>query len=356
MDRLAEVFKLDPKGFHLARGLTIAGVLLVPLVVLGAIGKDKFWLSVSFGALFVALSDPGGDYGPRLRRLVGIALVGALLTALGFAIGGGPWGWVLLAAFAVTLLAGLAVRFGLHVFVGAMVLNVWFLIALAIPAGEHVSFAKSDCWAQAMAWLIGAALWIVVTFFVWLARGRSSYVGPIPEIPEGMDSIPLTKKIVLFTLIRALAVGLAVEIAFGLDLPNADWMPLATLVAMKTNLQQAALVAEQRLAGTIIGALVAAMFLLTVDSKHALEAVIILLGAFSASIRMVNYAIYCAGIAALVLIALDLPHPTNYAVEFERVLFTFAGVGIAVVVMALASLLNKRPAAGGAAAVSPSTA
>ena len=356
MNRLAEIFKLNPKGFNLGRGLTIAGVLFIPLVVLGVIGEDKYWLSVSFGALFVALSDPGGDYGIRLRRMVGIALAGALLTALGFAIGGGPWGWVLLAAFAVTLLAGLSVRFGLHVFVGAMVLNVWFLIALAVPAGEHVSFAKSDWWAQALAWLVGAALWIAVTFFLWLARDRLSYVGPIPEIPAGMDSIPLTKQIVLFTVIRGLAVGLAVGIAFGLHIPNADWMPIATLVAMKTNLQQATLVAEQRLAGAIIGALVATVFLLTVDNKHALEVVIVLLGAYSASFRMVDYAIYCGGIAGAVLIALDLTHPTNFTVEFERVLFTFAGVGIAVVVMALANLLNKRAAARGAAAVSPSTA
>jgi hypothetical protein len=45
-----------------------------------------------------------------------------------------------------------------------------------------------------------------------------------------------------------------------------------------------------------------------------------------------------------VLIALDLPHPSNLADEGRRVLFTFVGVAIAVVVLLLAGLLQKRAA------------
>jgi hypothetical protein len=45
-----------------------------------------------------------------------------------------------------------------------------------------------------------------------------------------------------------------------------------------------------------------------------------------------------------VLIALDLPHPSNLADEGRRVLFTFVGVGIAIVVLLLAGLLAKRAA------------
>lgn len=41
-------------------------------------------------ALFVGLSDPGGTYRARLRMMAGVGLIGALVTALGFAIGGGP--------------------------------------------------------------------------------------------------------------------------------------------------------------------------------------------------------------------------------------------------------------------------
>jgi uncharacterized membrane protein YgaE (UPF0421/DUF939 family) len=150
--------------------------------------------------------------------------------------------------------------------------------------------------------------------------------------------------VILFALIRAVAVAIAVAIAFGLHLPNADWMPVACLIAMKSSLQQSTLVAMQRLAGAIIGAAVAAVFLLTVDNKIVLEVVIVILGTLAGSIRAVNYALYCAALAGAVLIGEGLPHPTNLGGEVRRVLFTFAGVGIAVIVMFLASLLQKRAA------------
>ena len=60
------------------------------------------------------------------------------------------------------------------------------------------------------------------------------------------------------------------------------------------------------------------------------------------SIYAVNYTIYAAAIAGSVLIALDLPHPTNLDAEGRRIFFTFVGVGIAVVVMYLATLIQRR--------------
>jgi uncharacterized membrane protein YgaE (UPF0421/DUF939 family) len=94
--------------------------------------------------------------------------------------------------------------------------------------------------------------------------------------------------------------------------------------------------------GAIIGADTAALLLVTIDNKLALEVAIIIFCALAFSIRGVNYALYCAAVAAAVLIGLDLPHPHNLGDEGRRVLFTFVGVGIAVVVMFLANLLQKR--------------
>jgi uncharacterized membrane protein YgaE (UPF0421/DUF939 family) len=193
-----------------------------------------------------------------------------------------------------------------------------------------------------VAWLIGAALWIACTAVLWLARGRRERPPWIPEFPASTAPVKLTGPVVAFAVIRALAPSVAVAIAFGLHVPNADWMPVAALVAMKSNLQQSALVAEQRLSGAILGAAVAALFLLAVHNKHALEVIIILLAAVAISVRTVNYAIYCAAIAGSVLIAIDLSHPTNFASEGRRVLFTLAGVGIGVAFTLLTNLLQKR--------------
>ena len=350
MSRLAKVFALDRKGLNLPRGLEIAGVLVALGVLLVALDREAYVLTFVFAVLFAALSDPGGTFAYRAQRMVLYGVIGGLLTALGFGIGGGAWGWVVLATFVVTLLGGLAVKYGLHRFVGGALLNAWFLIAISVPAASKLDGTQTVAWKQAMAWLVASAIWIALTGLLWLARGHRERPQWIAEIPGSTAAVKLTRPVVLFALLRALAVAIAVAIAFGLHVPNADWMPIATFVAVKGSLQQTTLVAEQRVAGALLGAALAALFLVTVHDKHALEAVIILLAVVAASIRTVNYALYCAAIAALVLIAMDLPHPSDFADEGRRVLFTLVGVGIGVLVMLLANPLQKRGSTGTAKA------
>ncbi|MFF9279788.1 FUSC family protein [Streptomyces griseosporeus] len=93
-------------------------------------------------------------------------------------------------------------------------------------------------------------------------------------------------------MIRAVAVAAAVAIAFGLDVQNADWMPVAALVVMKPGLGQSALVAAQRLTGTVTGAVLAAVVLLAVDNKVAMGAIIVVLGGLAGAIRAVNYLVH----------------------------------------------------------------
>ena len=136
----------------------------------------------------------------------------------------------------------------------------------------------------------------------------------------------------------------AVAIAFGLKLPSAYWMPIAAIIAMKPSLQQSTLVAVQRITGTVVGAGVAALFLLAVDNRTALEVIIVVLFALAMSIRTVSYTWYTAAMAGAILIAADIPHPSNLTDEGRRILWTLAGVGIAVIVMFLADLLQKHAA------------
>ncbi|HTN81173.1 MAG TPA: FUSC family protein [Acidimicrobiales bacterium] len=339
---MATVFALNKSGFNFPRAVEVVAVLLLPLVVLGVLDMEKYWLSVAFAILFVGLSDPGGTYGVRVRAMGWVALLGAFITGLGFALGGGPWGWVVITAFAVTFLSGLALRYGVHRYESALMLDAWFLVCIAVPAGQHLDRAHSGWSSQALAWLAGAAFWIALTFVASLIRGSKAQPSHFPEIPTDMAKTTLSRPVVLFTLIKAVAVAIAVAIAFGFHLPNADWMPIATLAALKGTLDQSALAAEQRLIGALIGAGVATVFLLSVDNVHVLEAVIIVLAALAGSVRSVNYAIYCAAMASLVLIATDLSHPTDLTAEFHRVLFTFAGVGIAWLVMLLVDQAQKR--------------
>jgi len=344
MSQLAKVLKCNWKGLNLRRGFIVAAVLLVLTILLLGLGHEGYVLTFVFAVLFAALSDPGGKFGYRVQRMALFGVLGALLTALGFGIGGSAWGLVVLAVFVVTLLGGLAVRFGLHRFESGELLTYWFLIAISLPLAYKADHITVSTGKETVAWLIAVALWIAITGVLWLARGRKERPPWLPEFPASTEPVKLTTPVVAFAVIRALAPTVAVAIAFGLHVPNADWMPVAALVAMKSNLAQSALTAGQRLTGAILGAGVAALFLLTVHNKYVLGVVIVLLVAAAVSIRTVNYALYCAAIAGSVLVAIDLAHPTDCASVGRRVLFTLAGVGIGLAFTLLTFLLQKRGA------------
>ena len=352
---LSKVFQPNPAGLNWPRAVMILDVLLVPLVVFWAIGHEEYLLSAVVGVVFAAAADPGGGYGYRASHIAVFALVGAGLTALAFGIGGSGWGWLVLAAFAVTLLSGLAVMFGAHRFVAAYLLSVWFIIALGVAFSfHHHTRITSYTWAQVLAWLGGAALWIAVTFIAWLVRGREDRPEPFAEMPGDTSRHPLTRPVIMFAVIRAIAIAGTAALAFGLDLSHGYWMPIAAIVAMKPSLEQTTLVAAQRLAGALIGAAAAVLLLLIPANEHGLrllsithglEVVAIVLLMHAAGIRFWNYAFYYGATSAAVLILLDLPQPSNYGAEGYRVLWALCGVAIGVLVMLLAGLLAKRKSA-----------
>jgi len=55
---VANVFALKTKGVNVPRGVAVAGLALITLVVASALHQQRYFLSVAFGLLFVALSDP----------------------------------------------------------------------------------------------------------------------------------------------------------------------------------------------------------------------------------------------------------------------------------------------------------
>jgi Fusaric acid resistance protein-like len=354
MGWLSKVFELNPAGLNWPRGVMILDVSLVPLVVFWAIGYEQYLLSALFGVLFAALADPGGGFGYGSSRIAVFALIGAGLTALGFGIGGDAWGWLVLAAFAVTLVAGLAAAFGVRRFVTALLLNLWFIVALGIASSfHHDAHITSYTWAQVLAWAGGSALWIAVTFIGWLIRRREDRPQPIAELPGDTSRQKLTRPLIMFAVIRALVIAGTVALAFGLNLSHGYWMPIAAMAAMKPSLQQATLIAVQRLVGALIGAAAAALLLLIPANEtglrlfsidRGLEVVALVLLMHGAAIRFWNYALYGAAIAAGVLVLVDLPQPSNYSAEGYRVLWTLCGVAIGVLVMLLAGLLARRTA------------
>jgi Fusaric acid resistance protein-like len=350
---LAEVFQLNPAGLNWPRAVMFLDIALVPLVLFWAIGYEQYLLSALFGALFAWLADPGGSYGQRVSRVAIFAAIGTGLTALAYGIGGDAWGWLVLAASAVTLAASLAVMFGVRRYVNALLLNIWFIIALAVAFAFHHSshHITQYTWAQTLAWTGGAALWIVVSFIAWLILGRQDQPQPIAEIPGDTSPRKLTPPIVMFAVLRTVVIAGTTAIAFGANPSHGLWLVVAAIIAMKPSLEQSTVTAMQRLAGALIGAGAAILLLLIPANVHGLhlvavtrglEVVALVLLAHAVATRFWNYAIYCAAIAAGVLTLMDLLQPTDYSAEGYRVLWTLCGVAIAALVMLLAGLLAKR--------------
>ena len=234
-----------------------------------------------------------------------------------------------------------------------MLLNIWFVIALVLGSDQHDAHVTSHTWAQALAWGGGTALWIALTFIAWLIRGRKDRPQPIAELPGDTSPRKLTPPLIAFAVLRALGMAGATAIAFGAGMSHADWMPIAAIVAMKPSLDQTTVVAAQRVVGALIGAAAAVLLMLIAASESGaklvsitsvLEVVTIVFLLHGVSIRFWNYAFYTAAIAAGVLLAIDLPDPSNYSAEGDRVLWTLVGVAIAVLVMLLGNLLAKRTA------------
>jgi fusaric acid resistance family protein len=351
---LGKMFELNPAGLHWPRAVLYLDVALVPLVLFWAIGHQEYLLSALFGAVFAWSADPGGSYGQRVSRIAIFAAIGAGLTALGFGIGGDAWGWLVLAAFAVTLVCSLAIAFGARRFAAAMLLNIWFIIALALANGfHHHAHVTSYTWAQTLAWTGGCALWIAVTFIEWLVRGRQDRPQPITELPGDTSRRELTQPLIMFAVIRALVMAGTIAIAFGANPPHGIWLVVGALIAMQPRLGQAVLISAQRVAGAAIGAVAAILVLLIPANETGshlfaitlgLEVVALVCLMHGVAIRFWNYALYTAAIAAGVLILIDLPQPSNYSAEGYRVLWTLCGVAIGVLVMLLAGLLGRRTA------------
>ena len=351
MSWLSRVFELDPAGLNWGRAVMVLDVMLVPLVVFLAIGHEEYLSSALFGVVYSVLADPGGSYGGRAWRMAVFGLVGAAVTALAFGIGGDAWGWLVLAAFAVTLVAGLAMAFGAHWYVAGYLLSLWFIIALGSASSSHHAHLSSHTWAQVLAWAGGSALWMAVTFIEWLIRGRQDRPQPFAELPGDTSLQKLTPPMIVFALIRAVAIAGTVALAFGLNLSHGYWLAISASIAMKGSLEQTTLTAMQRIVGTLIGAAVAALVLLIPASEHGLNLVSITIGLSVVALVLLvhavamlfwNYALYAAALTAGILMLSDLLRPSDYATEAARVAWTLCGVGIAVLVMLLAGLLAQR--------------
>jgi hypothetical protein len=233
---IGSLFTLDSKQFRPVEGAIVTAIIFAPLLVLKAFGHEELWLSFAFGALFTRATDHAVKDAPSRSRTgwaVGFVLVGTLWTALAYTLGGANWLLVALVVLVSTFLSYLPSAYGPRGAVAGVLLNMWFLIALSatFSLGKTPAETLPLAGPQALAWLSGGSFWMIVAW-VWrilFQRGPQNLSTPDQDASLGHISRPLLK----FSGLAALAVASATAIAWGFRLPNADWMPISALVAMK---------------------------------------------------------------------------------------------------------------------------
>ena len=161
MSPLAKVFELDRKALNVSRAVVVAVDPVPVVIVLEVLDLQDYVITVVFGGAVRGAERPGRRLREPRGRMGTFAVIGALLTLLGFASR-----WRRLGArrrwprSSVTLLSGLAVKFGVHRFVAGLLLNVWFSDRDHAAGRVQARGVSTNAWSQALAWLAGSALWI----------------------------------------------------------------------------------------------------------------------------------------------------------------------------------------------------
>ena len=205
---LSKVFKLNTSGLNWPRAVMVLDVILVPMVVFWAIGHEEYLLSAMFGALFAVVADPGGAYGYRAARMAVFGLIGAGVTALGFSLGGARWGWLVLAASPSRWLPAWRLCSG---YTGSLPPCSSTSGSSSRSHSESASISTPTspatpglrCSPGPAVQRSGSRL----TFVTWLICGRRDMPQPVAEIPGDTSTRKLTRPIIAFAVIRALAIA-----------------------------------------------------------------------------------------------------------------------------------------------------
>lgn len=314
--------------------LRVAVSLAVPLLTLWALGRTDLSVYASFGA-FASLYGRFDAYADRVRMqaAAGATMVGAMLLGTLLSLAETP---VVLRVAVVAVLAAL----------GALAAHAW---QWHPPGALFVVFAAGACASlpadlpsllHVVAIGGGAALFsVAVTVVVAVARrGDLRRRAQRTRMPVGREAVSM-----------ALTVGVGSGLAgvAGLLLVGDHWYwAMVAAVAALGGAQLTARIIRglQRLAGTLIGILIAAGLLALHLPPLATIAVAVLLQAGAELYVNRNYGIAMVFVTPLALLMVELAAPVDPAVLLsDRTLDTVIGVAVGTAVAVVSAWVRSRP-------------
>ncbi|MFI9489676.1 FUSC family protein [Promicromonospora sp. NPDC052451] len=343
LPHLRRMLHVGPYGGELPVALRAAASVALPMLVLWATGHLDWSLYATFGA-FTSLFGRTVPLRPRLVMqvqaaavLVASVLAGTLLAVLGAAVPGTAWLVVPVAALWAVVVAVLSHRLRWHP--PGPLFPIFALGACSsVPAEPGTLVVALAVAAAAAAFALG--LTAVCAPF---ERGGATTAAPAPAAPAAPAAPPRSTPPppgpawTLPHYVVRYGVGVAVAGGIATAVGHPYWAMVAAVVPMAAPDAAGRLVrAAQRLAGTLVGVLIAWELLAAGPPPLVVIAVAALLQAGAELWVGRNYAVAMLFITPLALSMTHLAHPVPVGgLVGERALDTLIGVVVAVAITLL---------------------
>ncbi len=135
----------------------------------------------------------------------------------------------------------------------------------------------------------------------------------------------------LYAVRFSLAVGAGLAVGRSLGLEKGYWVLITIAVVVKPQLSLSATSTIHRVAGTVLGALLSILVVITVSSAWGLTAVMFALAVVGISVLRVNYGLAVVFITPLVIVLLNVAAPGHWQVADIRVVNTLLGAAIGLI-------------------------
>jgi len=317
---------------HARRGLLCVPALALVLGVCLALGQPRAAMAAGSGALSCGFGS--FFFGTTRHRSSPMALAGAGM-ALSAAVGslvGNSTPLFLISAVLWSVFCAWLIAFG----TGAWWIVLQWVVGLLVSSAYSADLLGA---AERCALILGGALvqLAIVSGFWWLgvlAPPRLvEGVGPAAYWHVAWERLLRGDNQWTYVISAGTAVALAVLIERGLTLPNGYWAPMTALIVMRPDIAEMRSRVSQRIAGTLVGGVLATLAAEALRPSPAAIAALSVLFAWSAyGSRRANYGVFTASVTGAVVFLLSLagaPEPLN---ALHRLLATALGALLAIAV------------------------
>ena len=351
---MCNVFQIEPCALSLTKGVRTASGIFLALFLFYRLHSLSFGIPVALGVLIVSYCDPGPSvpYARRTKILSLSTVLGALVFALGRSLGS-PWWLAVLAIFLATFLAGFFSVLGRIPAAMSMTLCILFAVGLGKGGGAWVALLSL------VGFLLGGALLLFLVLLPWplhqfrtaQSAVRENWVPQPKEAPPVLgerssltmiiSQMTLTSPLFRFNALKAMGAALAASLGWGLGLLYPHWAAVTEIIAVRPSWEASLITIVQNVLATILGALVAALLIVSVQSLLVLILIVALNVVIGIVLKEVNCAVYVFFFTTIPMLLLSLQTPGIPFIKL-RVVETLVGAAIALIVVLIESGMEMR--------------